>query len=671
MSDERQRWRTVVERCFVFDLVSNNVSSGRHAHRGTRPRRHASSTTSLSSRSSSSSSHSSASTNSVERRSTSHQKNSNSKHASKSSKKPLKASSTTNAKASTKKASSNKEPSIKSSHRSRPSKSEKEEEPSTATSNTQQQQPDIIILPSLSLGEQIESIKKDPSPAKPPSAIQSSASPKAASKNTERVFDWLMQNHHQDSNSSMGLDQNDDEDNPIKSKLDDDSLENVSDEQTSKNSPPIPNNNSASSATMPLSASVGLGKNAKNDKAAALSSSYRLQPIRAGGKRDEQGDNSLTANDLPLLSSPPPPPLPPPPPASAPVPPIPSAQPTPSTPTPSIATPVSAPPTTPVPVTKDDSEQNANPRRVNRTKNLLVTTQTKKIPLECQASYDQLDVRLKSYPSLFNDHIESIRLPFPQFAFEHIKTSATASNVLVVLNPKAHLKHSSLGLNNPSTTTKHETSIDPNNNTSAVTNSNDDDLSTARIPLDERIRLLDKHMHELNHGPQKSATSSSSSSSSSSLSPATLIEQQNLKSSNAVTIGSAGVKSVNDLALSLSSSTPQATLNQYIQAARAALSAQPATAAKTPLAIPSNTPFSFPVTSVPSLGANRSLSVTSPSPVNIASVLVTPPPPPLPPPPPFPSLQRLPDPTSHSILNFHAALAAQTQMAAVGKYNPL
>ena len=610
-----------------MDLVSNNVSSGRHPHRVGRTRRHPSSTTSLSSRSSSSSSHSSTSTNSVERRSSSHQKHSNSKHASKSTKKPLK--STNNAKASTKKASSTKEQSIKSSQRSRPGK---DEEPSTTQQHQQQQQqqPDIIILPSLSLGEQIESIKKDP-----PTTKQPSASPKAASKNTERVFDWLMQNHQQDSNSSMGLDQNDDEDNLIKSKLDDDSLENVSDEQTSKASPPMPNNHhSASSSSTPLTPSA-LTKNGKIDKA-ALPSSYRLQPIRAGGKRDEQSDNSLIANDTHLSSSPPPTPAPP-------VPQVTLPPPAPLTPTP-----LSAPP---VPVIKEESEPtSANPRRVNRTKNPFGTNQMKKIPLDCHVSYDQLDVRLKSYPSLFADHIESIRLPFPQFAFEHIKTSATASNVLVVLNPKAHLKHSSLGLNNPSTsTTKHETSIDTNNNTSAVTNSNDDELSTARIPLDERIRLLDKQMNEMNHGPQKSATSSSSSSSSSSLSPATLIEQQNLKSSAA-----AGVKSVNDLALSLSSSTSSATLNQCIQAARAALIAQPP--AKTPLPMPASSPFSFPVTPVPSLALNRPLSVTSPS------VLVAPPPPP------FPSLQRLPDPASHSILTtFHAALA-QTQLA---KYNSL
>ncbi|CAF4865170.1 unnamed protein product, partial [Rotaria sp. Silwood2] len=42
------------------------------------------------------------------------------------------------------------------------------------------------------------------------------------------VFDWLMQNHLPDSNSSMGLDQNDDDEHTLKPKPDDDSLENVS-----------------------------------------------------------------------------------------------------------------------------------------------------------------------------------------------------------------------------------------------------------------------------------------------------------------------------------------------------------------------------------------------------------------------------------------------------------
>ncbi|CAF4736534.1 unnamed protein product, partial [Rotaria magnacalcarata] len=53
-------------------------------------------------------------------------------------------------------------------------------------------------------------------------AVHSSSSPKAPLKNTERVFDWLMQNHLHDSNSSMGLDQNDDEEHSLKPKPDDD-----------------------------------------------------------------------------------------------------------------------------------------------------------------------------------------------------------------------------------------------------------------------------------------------------------------------------------------------------------------------------------------------------------------------------------------------------------------
>jgi hypothetical protein len=285
-----------------------------------------------------------------------------------------------------------------------------------------------------------------------------------------------------------------------------------------------------------------------------------------------------------------------------------------------------------------------------------------------------LDVRLKSYPSLFNDHNESIRLPFPQFAFEHIKSSTTSSNVLVVLNPKAHLKHSSLGLNNPSSsslssatiTTKHDTSIEIN----LPTNNNDEDLSTTRIPLDERIRLLDKQMYEMNHGQQKSATSSSSSSSSSSLSPATLIEQQNQKTVTTTTTTNSNptVKSVNELVSTLSSTTPSATLAQCIQAARAAaLNAQPTQStspSKTTPTVSTTTPFHFPVTSVPSLNLNRAISATSSAPVNISSVLTPPPPPP--PPPPFPTLQP-----PNSILNtFHAAIA-QTTIAAAVKYNPM
>ena len=441
-----------------------------------------------------------------------------------------------------------------------------------------------------------------------------------------------MQNHHHDSNSSMGLDQNDDEEHLLKRKPDDDSLENVSDEQTSKTSPPIQTNNLTLSTNNKSSTSI---KNSKNEKA-LLPSAYRLQPIRTGSKRDEQLDNSSTTNEIHLS-----------PPQSAPI------------------------------ITKEEFDNNnLIPRPVQKTKYHLPTNHTKTIPLDSNTSYDQLDVRLKSYPSLFNDHIESVRLPFPQFAFEHIKSSTTASNVLVVLNPKAHLKHSSLGLNNPSlssstTVTKHDTSMDIN--LPVTTNNTDEDLSTTRIPLDERIRLLDKQMYEMNHGQQKSATSSSSSSSSSSLSPATLIEQQSQKPVTTVTTtittttttnSNPTVKSVNELVSTLSSSTPSATLAQCIQAARAAaLNAQPTQSispSKTTPTISTTTPFPFPVTSVPSLNLNRTISATSASPVNISSVLTPPPPPP---PPPFPALQ-----SSNSIL-FHAAIA-QTQIAAA-KYNSM
>jgi len=222
---------------------------------------------------------------------------------------------------------------------------------------------------------------------------------------------------------------------------------------------------------------------------------------------------------------------------------------------------------------------------------------------------------------------------------------------------------------------KHETLVDTN-----ISNSNDDESSTTRMPLDERIRLLDKHMHEMSHGQQKSTTSSSSSSSSSSLSPATLIEQQNQKTTSTTTTTATtantntAMKSVNELVSTLSSSTPSATLAQCIQAVRvAALNAQPTPSispSKVTPTISTSSPFHFPGTSVSPLSLNRTISTTSPSPVNISSVL-TPPPPPPPPPPPFPNLQRLSDPSSTSILTTFQAAIAQTQMAAAAKYNPL
>ena len=532
-------------------------------------------------------------------------------------------------KASTKKSVSTKEPSTKPSHRSRLVKSEKDDDSSAIIPATQQQT-DAAILPSTSSEDQLQAVKKEKSPPKQqPSTMASSTSPKAPLKNTERVFDWLMQNHHHDSNSSMGADQNDDDETLLKRKPDDESLENVSDGQASKTSPPTQTSDSLLLANNP-SGSSSMMKNSKNDKC-PLSSSYRLQPIRAGGKRDDQNETGAPTNELHPASSSPPPAL--------------------------ASTPVSAPPLTPssasLPVSKEDVEPSSNQRRASKTKFPLSTTQTKTIPLESIASYDQLDVRLRSYPSQFNDHIDPIRLPFPQFAFEHMKTSATSANVLVVLNPKAHLKHSSLGLNNP-TLAKHDTLLETSVHA-------DDDSSTTRIPLDERIRLLDKQMYEMNHGQQKSTASSSSSSSSSSLSPATLIEQQNQK--NASAIGAhTPLKSVNELVSSLaaasaSSSFTSATtaastarLAQCIQAARTlALTAQTIPLSKSTPTAPASTPFSFPVT--------------------MPSVLTSPLPPP-PPPPSFPSLTRLPDSSANSILTtFHAAIA-QNQMAA-SKFNTM
>ncbi|CAF1547502.1 unnamed protein product, partial [Adineta ricciae] len=672
------------------DSLSNNLSTGRNHRRSNHAHHHASSTSSSSSRSTASSStHSSSSTNSVDHRSNSYQKHHSTKHSQKSSKKHSK-SVTNNQKSSSKKSSSTKEQSHKSSHRSRSMKSEKDTDlaniiPSQQQQQQQQQQQtDLVILPSLTVEDQMDSLKKDSSPPKLEQTTtlpSSSSSPKAPLKNTERVFDWLMQNHH-DSNSSMGLDQNDDDEHLLKRKPDDDSLENISDEQASKTSPPLRTNNLSSSAANLKSSTSS--KSSKNEKYLSTSA-YRLQPIRTGNKRDDQMDNSSMSE---LHLSPPP-----------------------STPTPqsaSIQTPTSLP--TPTPsntiTVKDEHETPTNHRRAPLAKYHLSTNHTKNIPLESIASYDQLDVRLKSYPSLFNEHVESIRLPFPQFAFEHIKTSTTASNVLVVLNPKAHLKHSSLGLNNPSSfnTAKNEISLETNllsNNAmtstttatatttttttttttaTTTTNNNDDELLTTRMPLDERIRLLDKQMHEMNHGQQKSATSSSSSSSSSSLSPATLVEQQNQKSTlttaattTAVAAATANnstatVKSVNELVSTLSATTSSATLAQCIQAVRtAALIAQPnqtISPSKTTPPLPTTSPFHFPVPPVTPLALSRTLSTVSPSPVHIPSVLTPPPHPP-----PFSNLPRLPDPSSNPLLNsFHAAIA-QTQIAA--KYSSI
>lgn len=185
-------------------------------------------------------------------------------------------------------------------------------------------------------------------------------------------------------------------------------------------------------------------------------------------------------------------------------------------------------------------------------------------------------------------------------------------------------------------------------------------------------------MHEMNQGQQKPTASSSSSTSSASLSPATLIEQQTQKNNSLTTNSSVtGVKSVNDLVSSLSSVNPSATLSHCIQAARAAISAQPT--AKPPLTLPTTNPFSFAVGSVPSLTPTRTLPVSTTPSVTIPPVLMTPtalPPPPLPPPPPSPfsSLRRLSDSTPTSFLNDIQAALAQTQMvaaAAAAKYTSL
>ncbi|CAF1446734.1 unnamed protein product, partial [Rotaria sordida] len=163
------------------DSLSNNLSSGRNPHRSSHIRHHASSTSSSSSRSSSTSSHSSTSTNSLEHHSNSHQKHHTNKHTHKSSKKPPKSSiNNNNIKISSgKKSSSNKEHTIKSSsNRSRSIKSEKDND-SSIIIPTSQQQSNPVILPSLTLEDQFETIKKDSTtPPPPPPPLSSSRLPK-------------------------------------------------------------------------------------------------------------------------------------------------------------------------------------------------------------------------------------------------------------------------------------------------------------------------------------------------------------------------------------------------------------------------------------------------------------------------------------------------------------
>ena len=130
---------------------------------------------------------------------------------------------------------------MKSTHRSRSNKSEKDTDVLTNIPNS-----DANLVCNSALDEQIEPSKKESSPQptkqqqqqqQQTSIIQPSSSPKAPLKDNERIFDWLMQNQLHDSNSSTGLDQNEDDEHHLKRKPDDDSLENISDEQTSKTSP--------------------------------------------------------------------------------------------------------------------------------------------------------------------------------------------------------------------------------------------------------------------------------------------------------------------------------------------------------------------------------------------------------------------------------------------------
>jgi hypothetical protein len=102
------------------------------------------------------------------------------------------------------------------------------------------------------------------------------------------------------------------------------------------------------------------------------------------------------------------------------------------------------------------------PKKIFRTKN---------IPLQSDSEFIHTDVRLKVYSSLCNQSINPIHLPLPQFA----KSLMKPTDIPIILNPKAHLKHFSLGLNNTKT---------------------DNDAVLTQKELDKRIRLLDEQMRD-------------------------------------------------------------------------------------------------------------------------------------------------------------------------------
>ena len=99
-----------------------------------------------------------------------------------------------------------------------------------------------------------------------------------------------------------------------------------------------------------------------------------------------------------------------------------------------------------------------------------VVFRTRTIPLESDRSVIQSDIRLKVYASMAYQFLKPIHLPFPEFA----KTLVKSSSRTMILNPKAHLKHLSVELNNTN-----------------------EDLPLQK-ELDERIKRLDKQIGEVN-----------------------------------------------------------------------------------------------------------------------------------------------------------------------------
>ena len=117
----------------------------------------------------------------------------------------------------------------------------------------------------------------------------------------------------------------------------------------------------------------------------------------------------------------------------------------------------------------NSEEQGSNLKPIETKKESKTIFQTINIPLESNSLFHLSDIRLKIYPSLNNQLIQPIYLPFPNFAKSLIKTSNKSN----ILNPKAHLKH----LLNDFSIKQEDTSI--------------------HKELDERIKLLDKQLEQM------------------------------------------------------------------------------------------------------------------------------------------------------------------------------